>query len=488
MKRLNSLGDVFKLISGTTVAQLLMVATAPWLARLYTPESFGVLNIFISIATLASVVVCLRYEMAILLPSDNRQAANLFWGSVGVALLMSAVSVPAVIIGKIWVAQFVGSAELSQNLWLLPISLLFGGVLYGHPSLNYWAMRSSHFGELALARVTSTAGVVLLQLAAGVAGYASGRALIDAAVIGGALSAIVLAAQLWRADGKFLVEGIDLHQIGQSLVRYRKFPLYGSWAILINNLSWLLPSFILARFFTLTEVGLYGITSRFLGIPMTLMGAAVAQVLFQRASIAKAEDSLGTVVESALRRLIAVGMFPILLMTMIAPALFRVFFGLQWAEAGVYAQITGVWTLVWFVSSPLHNMYSVLEKQDSYLAFNVISLIARFIALVTGSMLGSARLALLFFALSGILTYGYQIIKISEDTGVQRSRVTQIAAIYLLKFLPAGAVLLLAKLIHTADLGQIGLAFLLLAVYAAIEMRKSLGMRGLLQKLAWNAR
>ena len=208
---------------------------------------------------------------------------------------------------------------------MLPISLLFGGINYGHPILNYWATRRNHFGKLATARIVSTICTVFLQLIAGIVGPGLGKGLIIAAIAGGAISAILLFTQLWREDGSFLIDHFDLQRIikGFNAVIENSLSI-NSWTTLINYASWLLPSFLLARYFSLKEVGLYGFTIRFLAIPMVLIGSAIAQVFTKQAVSAKAEGRLANLLENVLRSLIAFGMFPMLVIGMI-PTCLRLF-------------------------------------------------------------------------------------------------------------------------------------------------------------------
>jgi lipopolysaccharide exporter len=487
MKKTTFIGDVLKLVSGTTVAQLITIAAAPLLTRLYSPEEMGVLNVFVSFVSTISVISCLRYEMAIMLPEKDEEAASLFWGSMGIAGLISVLMIPAVILVKRLILPILHAEVLAPYVWLLPVSVFFGGVLYGHPSLNGWATRLKHFGKLAIARVVATGSAIFLQLIAGLIGYGSSGILITTTVFGGALSAVSLGVQLWSKDGRFFIRTFNFGKILQGLKRYRKFPLFDSWAMLINNLSWLLPSFLLPVYFSLTEVGLYSLTSRILALPMALIGGAIGQVFFQRAAKAKLEGSLATVVENALHSLIALGMFPILLLIMIAPSLFKVVFGQVWIEAGVYAQILGIWMFIWFISSPISTIYSVLEKQDYFLVLNIIILVTRFFSLVGGGLLGSARLALTFFSISGILTYGFQVLKITGECGVRPAKIGRLAFIYLIKFLPAGAIMMLAILLHAGDWIRISLAGIMLIVYVYFEGRNTPLIRDSLQRL-WTAR
>src|SRR5690606_30082285 len=76
------------LASGTVVGQLLVVLASPALTRLYDPEGFGVLGVFVSLLSILGVVVGLRYPLAVPLPDTDEAASD--------ALVLSVVSVAAV--------------------------------------------------------------------------------------------------------------------------------------------------------------------------------------------------------------------------------------------------------------------------------------------------------------------------------------------------------------------------------------------------------
>ena len=68
--------------AGSIFAQLVGVILAPIISRLYGPDAFGEFSLFLSIVTILEVVVCLKYDMAIVLPQDDETAGKLFWLSL----------------------------------------------------------------------------------------------------------------------------------------------------------------------------------------------------------------------------------------------------------------------------------------------------------------------------------------------------------------------------------------------------------------------
>lgn len=460
--------DVLKLASGATFAQVLGVLVAPILARLYGPEAFGVLRLFTSITSIAGVVVCMRYEISIMLPESDEEAANLLGVSLGFVILVSGLMALIVWFGRPLLLRWLRAPELGPYLWLVPPAVFVGGVLL---ALNSWNTRTKHFAHMSVARVARSVTTAGLQLGAGYAGYAVGGSLISANVIGSSVYALVLGGRTWRDDLALFSRSLKWQDMFRGMKRYRKFPLYDMWARLFNSLSWQLPAFLLSSFFSSTVVGYYALGDHLLRLPMNVIGSAIAQVFLQRAAEAETEGALASVVESAFRRLVMLGMFPMLLLTIIGRDLFTVVLGDSWAEAGVYTQILSIWTFFWFISSPLSTLFRVLEKQESSLILNVAILATRAIALGIGGLLGNARMALVLFAVSGVLLYGYLSLSIVHVSGVSWSNVSRILFSNVVLFVPAGFILLVLNVVGVRSWVQVAAAGGLLGVYLAYVAR-----------------
>jgi len=461
-KKTSFAADVLKLASGTTIAQVLTVIASPLLTRLYAPDAFGLLTLFTSITGILKAISCLRYELAIVLPQSDEEGANVLGGSLLVVILVTGISALTVILGKTPLLRLLKAADLAPFLWLIPLTTLVSGVFL---ALNHWNTRTKQFGRLSIAQVVSALVVTGAQLGLGYAGYATGGTLIGASVLGAALVTVVLGGQIWRDDGALFLRSMRWRYIAEQLKRYRKFPLYDAWAILLNNISWQLPAFLLAAFFSKTEVGYYALSFRVLKLPMALIGAAIGQVFFQRAAEAKNEGKLTVMVESNFRRLVILGLLPFLLLTIVGKDLFTVIFGQSWTEAGVYTQILSIWIFFWFISSPMSTLFRVLEKQEFSLVLNIVIFVSRFVALGVGGLMGNARLALLLFAISGVFLYGYLSFSIINAAGVTWLKILQILGINFLAFVPLAVMLITIKLLNLHHLVGLVVACLYTGIY-----------------------
>ncbi len=460
-------GDVLKLVSGTTLAQILSIVVAPILTRLYAPQAFGMSALFGSFTTLLAAIACMRYEQAVMLPESDEEAANLLGVCVGAVLFVTAATAVLVVFGDP-LLRLLKAQAIKPYLWLLPVSVLAGGLFF---ALNQWNSRTKRFGRLSISRVTSATVSNASQIGAGYLGHATGGSIIGAGVLGSAVATGTLGWQIWRDDHALFRRAIRFDRMRVGLKRHRRFPVYGTWSILLNSLSWQLPTFFLSAYFSQAVVGYYALGTRLLRLPMDLIGGAIGMVFFERAAKARYEGTLPRLIQETFRRLVSLGLFPLLILTFIGRDLFVLVFGSKWAEAGVYSQILSIWMFFWFVSSPLITLFSVLERQRWGLVFNVVIFGTRLLALWLGARLGDARLALLFFGISGLLVYGGMNLALMAAAGYPSSASSRVLWMNILRFLPAALVLGALLSFGAPPMVLVGTATLILAIHLVYVFR-----------------
>ena len=67
-----------KLLSANVVAQAIGLLVYPVLTRLYAPDDFGLLNLFLSIGGILSILATAEYQYAIVLPKEQSDAVACF--------------------------------------------------------------------------------------------------------------------------------------------------------------------------------------------------------------------------------------------------------------------------------------------------------------------------------------------------------------------------------------------------------------------------
>ncbi|MBN1180641.1 MAG: oligosaccharide flippase family protein [Bacteroidales bacterium] len=396
--------NVLRLVGGTTLAQVVNVVAALILARIYSPNDFGIAAVFISIISVLGVISCLRYENAILLPESNNEAVNVVALSLFVVVILSGLVSLLLLFANEPLLDVLNTRELKPYLWLIPVSLCFNGI---YLALTYWNTRTKHFTRLSITKVAASLITNTSQGTIGLISPPNAGGLISGSVLGFVGAATVLGGQIWHDDRVLFKGNVRVNKIFTALKRYRKFPLIDSWGAFLNNLSWQLPALLLAVFFSQAIVGYYSLAYRLIKLPMSLIGSSIGQVFFQNVSEVRDDpDQLAILVKMVFQRLTSIGLFPALLVTVSGPELFRFFLGEKWTEAGVFVQILGLWMFVWFISSPLSYMFTVLEKQEYFLIVHIAILSTRLLSLVVGGLFQNVYIALGLFSGTGILVYG----------------------------------------------------------------------------------
>ena len=470
-------GDVLTLVTGTTVSLIITTLASPIITRLYGPEAFGLVALFTSITGILGVIVCLRYELAIVLPKSDEEAANIFGLCMLLVVVVSTITIPLLIILEQPLVQFLKAPQLGQFFWLIPPTLLISGTFL---ALNYWNTRTKQFKRLSVARISSSFSTTGTQLGAGFLGYTSGGVLIYANVFGQLVSTSVLGIQIMRDHLSFFKQTISWKGMADTFRRYSNFPKYDVWSALINQISWQVPVLLLSSFFSTTIVGYYSLGMMMVTLPMSLIGGAIAQVFFQRAAIAQHEGSLAIIFEDAYSFLIKISLFPLLLLTFIGQDLFILIFGPSWGEAGFYIQILSVWAVFFFISSPISAILSIAGKQKTGLVLSSINLITRFSSIYIGGILGSATLSILFFSLSGVVMYGFTGILFMQYAGVPVRKTLRIIGKSFLIFLPAGAIMVSAKILEVNGTVEVFIATLLFVLYGVYLIKTDSKIREIL--------
>lgn len=404
------------LMTGTVIAAAIEIISMPILTRIYKPEDFGTFALYSSLLSILTVVACWSYDVAIVLPEKDEDAANLLLLCVIICCVMGALTLIFVVVFGSSLAYLLSSSELSVFLLFMPLSLLLNGFFR---LLNFWSTRRKQFKRLAARRITQNSITALGQVGAGfLCASINANGLIGGSILGQLAATGRLAGQIFKDEGKFIRNSLKLSTLFQLLKRYKNFPIFDTWSSLLNTVSAMLPIVLLGFFFNPIIVGFYALGFRILAAPISIMGTSMAQVFFQRAAEVKRIGHLDQLTLNLFDRLLSIGFVPMMLLTLVAPDLFALVFGVEWFTAGVYLQWLSVWLLFVFISSPLSSIYSIMERQREGLIVNVIMLIARLFALVIGGIKGNAHLAIALFGVTSGLLWIFNCFYIQYLAGV----------------------------------------------------------------------
>jgi O-antigen/teichoic acid export membrane protein len=153
--------NVFINMFGTVVSQIIPIAFMPILTRLYNPTDFGVFSVYVALAAIGAVIAAGRYEMAILLPKNSIEAFNLLGLSVLISSLMALIFLIIAIFFHRVITSLIGNPLIENWLFLIPVSILFNGIVQAS---IYWNIRYKRFSTISTAKVLQGLSGTGLQL------------------------------------------------------------------------------------------------------------------------------------------------------------------------------------------------------------------------------------------------------------------------------------------------------------------------------------
>ncbi|MEI4770536.1 oligosaccharide flippase family protein [Psychrobacillus sp. FJAT-51614] len=343
------------LMMGSAFSNVLIVITTPILTRLYTPEEFGHLSVFLSVLFTLSIIASLRLETAIPLPKKDKDAHQLAILSIAVVVIISTLT--------FIVTLLIPFQE--KYIFLVSFSL-FGIGLY--QVFNAWAIRVESFGVISKAKIAMNGGQLSVQLLLGVFQFGL-IGLLVGEVVGRIAGSISYMKQFKIHFPTRQV--VNLPLMKQVTSRYKSFPLLSNWAALINSFGSQLPTFFLAFHFDPTTAGLVFLAQRIGNIPEGLIGFSASQVyisqaaIYARTSIKEIESFFWEIV----KKMLIMGAFAMIAASITIPFVIELVFGEVWKDSGVYLQILAILYLMKIIINPISGNFIIFEA----LTFQIIS-------------------------------------------------------------------------------------------------------------------
>lgn len=399
-KASNFIANVLKLVSGSFTAHILNILLISLIVKIYSPEDYGISQLLFSLSGILIIFSTFSYQFAIMLPKTGEDSANLACLCAILVTLTSLSTALIVIFFPKDIENLLNIPGISKYLIYIPAITFFNGIFF---TQNYWLSRKTSFGVIAESKVINSFSTGVFQLAIPIcnvspfgliAGYAAGYGCADFFMLKGI-----------KEDLK-VYRKVSLKRIKELAIEYKNFPLFNSWSTLVNAISLQLPIFLLAYYYGESVAGYFSLANQIVNVPIVLLGAAIEQVFFQRISEVKNGKEPGNmkaVVGEVYKKLILIGVFPMILLFILGEEISTFYLGESWHLSGVYIKILVPWIFLVFLSSPISALYMVFDKQGVWFTFSVILLLSRLATLVIGGTYGTPEFALGLFSFTGIV-------------------------------------------------------------------------------------
>lgn len=362
--------QIATVLNGTIIAQAIGFAILPLLSRIFDPEALGHFNVYQSVVMVLTVISCLRFDHAILAAKNDSEVAKLAQLAM-FAGIMSSVAV-------LCLAAIIDAADLLKNertlsfsVYLFPLATI---VSAAYLTIGATQTRLEAFGDGARTKIFQAGSNGAATIGLGIA-FPHPWSLIAGDLVGKFGAAIFGANRLFSRHGwlRKRASRADLEATFQHFIRFPTVSVLGG--LLNNGATFLSPIFFYFAFGA-SMAGQFALVDRAISLPLGIIVIAVSQVF--SAQFARALREGGTEARLLFRRVVAasaiLGVVPLLLGLVFAPALFTLVFGGQWAKAGVYAQILAPMYYFSLVAGPVNMALVLLNRQKAQLTWEAVRL------------------------------------------------------------------------------------------------------------------
>lgn len=366
-------------VSSSALVMLFPMISAPLVARLYTPEDFGVYAVFFALATIFSTASSLELRNIAFLEAERVDGAHgAILGICIVTLFTTTLFAALFILPGSWFAEIFGSQVTPYILWLPFTVFLMGSfqVLYA------WTTREKEFKILARNKLILGLTTMVLQIGIG-AMQPGPIGFIISNVIGQAIAVILLLILFVK---KLIVLRPEF-SVKSAVAQLRKHYRLTVWTMpgaLINSLSQFLPELLINRLYGAALLGQYSLAVRMINLPIAFVASSIQDFFRQQA--ADEFDKLGHCNGSFWRFFalsILCSLFVILPIVVFIPYVFPVIFGSQWNDSGAMIQALSCLVIIRFISSPLSYIWIIRGQehldffwQNGLLLISFVSLLA----------------------------------------------------------------------------------------------------------------
>lgn len=349
------------LVTGTILAQAVMLAVTPLLARAYDPEAFGYLSLALAVSSMVAPAACLKLDSALLLPRSPQRATALFFAGAASSLLISV----AVALTLSIAFQVGFLPELAR----LPHFAVWAAVLVFFTAsfslVSQLALRGEGYAIIArrslYQAVVTAVGQLSLSVFLPVGGLVAGQTM-------GRLAG-VLPVLNWSRGllAKFRPRVLVL-----SVKKYWKFPVIFAPSALLNAAGLGLPLIYVGVRYGVESAGQWGMADRLLAAPVLLVGLAVGQVMEARLASHQREGArpLAPMVLKSLRYLVTIGATLAIGIWIFADSLLSWLLGVGWEESITLVGILVLSTSVRLVAGPVSKVLVVLQRAGANLALD----------------------------------------------------------------------------------------------------------------------
>ena len=416
------LGNVAVVALGPIFSQALSALLSPVYSRIYSPEEFGAVGVFLSLLAVLVPIANLSLSYAIILPRRDKDSITILNLNLIFSLILSAIILIVILLFKDPISRILNFQDYAGFLYFLPLALFFSTASIAY---DEWLVRKKKFKNSSIVTICQSGVTNAVQLGMGflTPAYAS---LIGVNIFSRGFHTLLafLFSKKTIQEAKSIDHSPEQPSQPKALLKeYKDFPLFRTPQILLSTLSINLPIILMSGFSGQAVTGLFTFAQRILKLPAIVVADSLGKVFLQKLSeSAQKKQSLQPLILKATLLLSGIGAIIFSVIAIFGPVLFSFIFGAEWTEAGVFAQWMSLLVFVSFCSVPVVIAIPILNLQKQYLIFEFFNLLASSIGLIIGFRVLKDNVAAIAISsiTSALLTIIWIVLVIIQSNNLNR--------------------------------------------------------------------
>lgn len=358
---------MFTLLIGAGLARIVGLISIPILARIYSPEDYGVLALYTSFVTLLAPILTLRYVQAIPLPKTEIMAFNLFVVCFRLIVLGTLLLAVILFLFSENIFSWFNMQSLTEWWWLVVLGVS-GTALFELFSL--WATRKRDYRIIAQTQFSQSLIGNLVKISLGFFSIKPGGLIVGQFLTQS--SGIFSYFKRFVFDVKSLMPKSNFNKQKKLVKHYQDFIWFRLPSEFLMILGLQAPVLMASRLFDSNITGQLSFTIIALSLPVNLIGMSISKAYYAEVAVIGRSnpDRIKTLTFDIQKKLFMVAIPIALLVYFLSEWIFVFVFGEQWRIAGQYASILSPFLLLRFTSSPLDQVFNVISTQAVYLFIN----------------------------------------------------------------------------------------------------------------------
>lgn len=392
-----SLRNISILLSGNALGQVVAFLATMVLTRIYAKEDFGTFALFMSTTTILSYIGTGRYEEAIVMAKNKRDALSLIGFIAGWLLIFSVFLFALLACFHQPILTFLNMNTLDDLWMLIPIMIFLVGVFLTLTSLSN---REKRYKAIAGANLTQNTSSALTKIALNPL-YPNIWGLLYGQIISYILACFAF-FNLRKDIGRSLRRKWEDKK--SAAWAYRDFPRYTMPRNILNSFSANLPFLLLTGVFGEAQLGLFFLASNTAFRPINLIVNSFYQVLYEKTTrLKQRNEKISPVINKYLVKNLMYMLPCFILIFVLAPQLFSFFFGAEWRDSGEFLRYIIPWYYMILFTTPLGFLPLLFGKQRVYMWIEILYFVFRVLGIYIGIMQNDFRLSIVLFSVVGFI-------------------------------------------------------------------------------------